>query len=117
MDICVVSERPITRAQVILSAKVVGALQMLDGGEADDKIIAVLENDNFWGDVEDVSELPKVLVERLQHYFSTYKLVPGQGKRVLIEQVLHYQQAQKLVLAAMEDYQNAYGEQMENEKG
>lgn len=117
MDICVVSERPITRAEVILSAKVVGALQMLDGGEADDKIIAVLENDNFWGEIEDVSELPKILVERLQHYFSTYKLVPGQEKRVSIEKVLDSQQAQQLVLAAMEDYQNAYGEQMEDEKG
>jgi len=104
MDICVVSERPITRSEVILSAKVVGALQMLDGGEADDKIIAVLENDNFWGDVEDISGLPKILVERLQHYFSTYKLVPGQEKRVSFEKVLNYKQAHQLVLAAMEDY-------------
>jgi inorganic pyrophosphatase len=112
-----VSERPITRAEVILSAKVVGGLQMLDGGEADDKIIAVLENDNFWGDVEDVSGLPKILVERLQHYFSTYKLVPGQEKRVSIEAVLDCQQAQKLVSAAMEDYQNAYGAQKQTEKG
>ena len=117
MDICVVSERPITRAEVILSAKVVGALQMLDGGEADDKIIAVLENDNFWGDVEDISGLPKILVERLQHYFSTYKLVPGQEKRVSIEAVLDYRQPQQLVSAAMEDYQTAYGAQMRSEKG
>jgi len=117
MDICVVSERPITRSEVILSAKVIGALQMLDGGEADDKIIAVLENDNFWGEVEDVSGLPKVLVERLEHYFSTYKLVPGQEKRVSIEKVLNHKQAQQLVLAAMEDYQNAYGSQVQSEKG
>ncbi len=117
MDICVVSERPITRAEVILSAKVVGALQMLDDGEADDKIIAVLENDNFWGDVEDISGLPKILVERLEHYFSTYKLVPGQEKRVSIEAVLDHQQAQKLVSAAIDDYQSVYGAQMHVEKG
>lgn len=45
LDICVVSERPIARAELILNARVVGGLPMLDGGEADDKIIAVLEND------------------------------------------------------------------------
>lgn len=117
MDICVVSERPITRAEVILSAKIVGALQMLDGGEADDKIIAVLENDNYWGNVEDISGLPEILIERLQHYFSTYKLIPGQEKRVSIEKVLNNQQAQLLISAAMEDYRNAYGAQMQGEKG
>lgn len=108
MDICVVSERPITRAEVILNAKVIGALQMIDGGEADDKIIAVLENDNFWGDIDDISGLPKVLVERLQHYFSTYKMIPGSDKRVFIEKVLHCEQAQRLVEASILDYQEAY---------
>ena len=51
LDICVLSERPITRAEVILNCNPVGGLQMIDGGEADDKIIAVLSNDPIWGDV------------------------------------------------------------------
>jgi len=70
-----------------------------------------------WKGLEDVSGLPKVLVERLEHYFSTYKLVPGQEKRVSIEKVLNHKQAQQLVLVAMEDYQNAYGSQVQSEKG
>ena len=65
LDICVISERPITRADILLSARVVGGLRMIDDGEADDKIIAVLENDLVWGDVGDVAELPENLVERL----------------------------------------------------
>lgn len=77
LDICVLSERPITRAEVILNARVIGGLKMIDGDEADDKIVAVLDNDNFWGNVHDITELPEVLVERLRHYFTTYKLVPG----------------------------------------
>ncbi|MDF3011692.1 MAG: inorganic pyrophosphatase, partial [Burkholderiales bacterium] len=77
LDICVISERPIARSELIVPARVVGGLQLLDRGEADDKIVAVLEGDFVWGEVRDVGELPKILVERLHHYFSTYKLVPG----------------------------------------
>jgi inorganic pyrophosphatase len=109
LDICVVSERPITRSEVILNARVVGALQMVDSGDADDKIIAVLENDNFWGDVQDISGLPEILVERLEHYFSTYKMVPGVSARVNIDRVLDHADAKKLVEAAIADYQDLFG--------
>ena len=57
LDICVISERPINRSEVILNARVVGGLPMLDGGEADDKIIAVLNNDHLWAHVEDIGPL------------------------------------------------------------
>jgi inorganic pyrophosphatase len=108
LDICVVSERPISRPEVILNARVVGGLQAIDGGEADDKIIAVLENDNFWGDVDDISELPANMVDRLKHYFETYKLIPGKI-HLSIEAVLNKDQALKIVEASMEDYELEYG--------
>ncbi len=78
LDICVLSERTISRNEIIVRGRVIGGLQMIDRGEADDKIIAVLENDLVWGGARDVKDVPPVLVERLQHYFLTYKLVPGQ---------------------------------------
>jgi inorganic pyrophosphatase len=78
LDICVLSERAIARNEIIVRGRVIGGLQMIDGGEADDKIISVLENDYVWGGARNVSDVPPVLVERLQHYFLTYKLVPGQ---------------------------------------
>lgn len=109
LDICVVSERPINRAEIILTVRVVGGLHTIDGGEADDKIIGVLENDNFWGDVPDIEDLPTRLIERLQHYFSTYKLTPGKPSSVTIEEVYGNKHAQKVVEAAMEDYRQAYG--------
>jgi len=109
LDICVISERAMTRAEVILDARVVGGLLATDGGEADDKIIAVLANDKFWKDVQDVSQVPEILVERLWHYFSTYKMVPGQEPPMLIERVLDRSQALQVVVAAMEDYEEAYG--------
>jgi inorganic pyrophosphatase len=71
LDICVLSERPITRNEILIRARVVGGLQMVDDGDADDKIIAVLDNDYVYGTARDIADLPKVLVERLQHYFAT----------------------------------------------
>ena len=56
LDICVYSERHINRSDIILSARVVGGIQMIDDGEADDKIIAILDGDNVWGDVQDIAE-------------------------------------------------------------
>ena len=94
LDICVISERPITRSEILLSARVVGGIQMVDDGEADDKIVAVLDNDPFWDKVEELASVPKALVERLVHYFSTYKLMPWKENRVSIVQV--YDRKQRL---------------------
>jgi inorganic pyrophosphatase len=110
LDICVISERPIERSDLILNARVVGGLQMIDNKEADDKIIAVLANDNLYGDVVSVHDLPQVLVERLQHYFSTYKLVPGMEHQVTIDEVYDADFANKVVKAAMEDYDEFFGQ-------
>lgn len=110
LDICVFSERPINRGEIIINARVVGGLQMIDGGEADDKIIAVLENDQVWGDVTDVSELPDNLIKRLRHYFSTYKMIPGEkSQRVTIEKVYGREHAIKVVEASIKDYELVYG--------
>lgn len=109
LDICVISERPITKSEVILNARVVGGVQMIDHGEADDKVVAVLENDSFWGNVTDISELPAVLVERLRHYFSTYKLIPEEAAQFSVERVYDREYAFRVVAAAIEDYDEAYG--------
>jgi len=109
LDICVISERPLTRAEVILNARVIGGLQAIDEGEADDKIIAVLDNDEFWQEVQDVSQLPGILVERLQHYFSTYKMGPGGTSQMSIKKVYDREHALQVVTAAIEDYAEVYG--------
>jgi inorganic pyrophosphatase len=108
MDICVFSERPINRSEIILTARVIGGLQMIDHNQVDDKIIAVLVNDNIWGDVNDIGGLPKVLVERLRHYFSTYKMIPGQDTRVSIEKVYDCHHARKVIEASIQDYKELF---------
>lgn len=111
LDICVLSERPINRAEIVLDARVIGGLQMIDDGEADDKIVAVLHNDNVWGGAEDIGDVPQILIERLRHYFLTYKLVPGEtGKEVRIDATFGAEAAHVLIDAAMRDYADEYGE-------
>ena len=104
LDICVISERPIARAELIVPARVVGGIQLLDRGEADDKIVAVLEGDYVWSGVSDLSDLPLILVERLQHYFSTYKLVPGESLQIEVQRVYGVVHAASVIDAAMADY-------------
>jgi inorganic pyrophosphatase len=106
LDICVISERPITRAELIVPARVVGGIQLLDRGEADDKIVAVLEGDYVWSGVNDLADLPRILVERLQHYFSTYKLVPGADLQISVQDVYGLDHAVRVVEAAIADYRS-----------
>lgn len=109
LDVCVLSERPIMKSEIIVRARVVGGIQMVDHGDADDKIIAVLDNDYVYGSARDVSDLPPVLVERLQHYFATYKLVPERPSSVSIERMYGKSHALDVVNAAIRDYAAAFG--------
>ncbi|MEO8178074.1 MAG: inorganic pyrophosphatase [Deltaproteobacteria bacterium] len=110
LDICVMSERAITRSDIVLDARVIGGIQMVDNNEADDKIVAVLDNDQVWGGVRELSELPPALLERLTHYFSTYKLVPGSPNKVRLAASYARAHAEQVIVASQEDYNEVYGE-------
>jgi inorganic pyrophosphatase len=109
VDVCVVSERPIARAEIIVNARVVGGLQVVDRGEADDKLIAVLANDHIWSNAQDISDLPEAMIDRIQHYFSTYKSMPDQESVISIQRIYGCQHAMHVVTAALEDYDEEYG--------
>jgi inorganic pyrophosphatase len=110
LDICVLSERHISNSEIVLKARVVGGLPMIDHNEADDKIIAILDRDNMWGGVTDISELPPVLVDRLRHYFSTYKSLVVDDKNIKIDKMYGREHAFQVVQAAMADYVEEFGE-------
>lgn len=109
LDICVLTERPITRANIIMDVRVVGGLRMIDHEEVDDKIVGIFEKDNVWGDTREISDLPDVLIERLVHYFNTYKWVPGEESGVVIETPYNAAMARKIVTAARADYRAEFG--------
>ena len=106
LDICVLSERPVDKADIVMTAKVVGGLRMLDSGEADDKIIAVLANDPFWAATETLDDIPINVVERLDHYFRTYKLTDPAKPSVEIETRYGREEAHAVVAASIEDYEH-----------
>jgi len=109
LDICVLSERAITRSEILVAARVIGGLAMIDADEADDKIIAVLDNDYVYGEARDIGDVPRVLVERLQHYFLTYKLVPDRPTTARIKRVYGREHAFDVVRAAIDDYAESFG--------
>ena len=109
LDICVISERPINHSEVLLRARVVGGLKIIDRGEADDKIIAVLEGDYVWGEAQELGDLPAALLERIEHYFSTYKLVPDQPSGIAVTGRYGFAQAAAVIRAAIEDYADMFG--------
>jgi inorganic pyrophosphatase len=108
LDICVLSERPISRAEVLLHAAVIGGLPMLDGGQADDKILAVLHGDPLYGEIGELEDLPGVLVDRLIHYFSTYKLPHTGDDRVSVGDPYERHHAEAVVSAALADYRREF---------
>jgi inorganic pyrophosphatase len=109
LDICVLTERPISRAEVILRVRVIGVLRTLDDGQADDKIVAVLGNDPLGDEMQDISEVRKTTVDRLQHYFATYKMTSTHSNAVKMTGVHGREQALAIVEAAMTDYEQAFG--------
>jgi inorganic pyrophosphatase len=76
LDICVLTEKAILRGDILLTAIPIGGIRAIDGDEADDKIIAVLKDDLVYKDIRNIHDCPGNLIERLSHYFLTYKDFP-----------------------------------------
>jgi inorganic pyrophosphatase len=111
IDVCVLTERPITHGGILVSARTIGGLRMFDGSEADDKILAVLEGDPAYGAFRDVSDCPASLVERLRHYFLTYKDMPGAAvRKAEITHVYGAAEAMEVILCSLDDYRDRFGD-------
>jgi inorganic pyrophosphatase len=110
MDVCVLTEKSIPRGDILLRAIPIGGLRMIDGGEVDDKIIAVLEIDLVYGETRDIEALPRTLVDRMRHYFLTYKDVPGSEHRTCeITHVYGREEAYEVIRRSQVDYQARFG--------
>ncbi len=114
LDICVLSERTFNQGNIICEAKVIGGFRMIDGGEADDKIIAVLKGDQAYGEINDISEMPKLVIDRVRHFFLTYKDLDGGAKNVEISHVYGRDEAYKVIQLSSEDYTAKYGNADDN---
>lgn len=111
MDICVLTEKAFAHGSFFLRAKPIGGLRMIDGQQADDKIIAVLVSDVAYGHIEDIADCPVGLVDRLKHYFLSYKQLPGAGpRRVEIAGVYGHAEAFDVIDRSMRDYRKKFGD-------
>lgn len=110
LDICVLTEKPIANIGILVNARPIGGLRMIDNNTADDKIIAVLENDIMYGDCTQLKDLPRGMVDRLRQYFLTYKQSPDvQRPPVEIPQVYDADEATEVILRSRNDYQHHFG--------
>jgi inorganic pyrophosphatase len=111
MDICVLTEKAFTHGDFFVRARPIGGLRMIDGLEADDKIISVLESDVAYGHIKELSEAPKGLVDRIKHYFLSYKQLPEEApRRVEITDAYGRDEALEVIKRSLEDYRERYGE-------
>lgn len=108
IDICLLTEKTIAHGDILVDAKPIGGFRMIDGKEADDKILCVLRNDVVYGNYKDVSELPEVVVKRLKHYFLTYKDLPGTAMVAEIPDTYGAEEAREVIKLAMEDYSERF---------
>jgi len=108
LDIIVLCEKIISHGNIMCEAKPIGGIRLIDGGEADDKIIAVLKGDEVYGQFDDLSQLPEGIVERLKHYFLTYKNLPGEKAHIEITNVYGKEEAHEVILTSVEDYKHSY---------
>lgn len=111
LDICVLTERNITHGNILIPAIPIGGFRMIDGGEADDKIIAILKGDEVYNQWKSIEDCPTAIINRLRHYFLTYKQMPGEvpQKTVEITHVYSKSEAHEIIARSIKDYDSHYG--------
>lgn len=106
LDVCLLTEKEITHGDILVKARPIGGFRMIDGNEADDKIIAVMHGDAVYGEYKDITDVPKGVIIRLEHYFLTYKDFPGEKRGCEITHTYGVKEAHKVIKASMKDYRN-----------
>ena len=104
LDILVLSEHHIPRGDITLKATPIGGFCLIDGGEADDKIVAVLKGDKVFEQYTDINQLPQGILERFEHYFLTYKSLPDAPNICEIAYSYGREESHKVIETAIADY-------------
>lgn len=111
MDICVLTEKVISHGDIIVRAIPIGGFRMIDGGQADDKIIAIMNGDGLYSQWSNIEDCPRAFVDRLKHYFLTYKDLPGSEERACeITHVYGREEAMEVIRRSRQDYTSRFGQ-------
>ncbi|HMP92284.1 MAG TPA: inorganic diphosphatase, partial [Phnomibacter sp.] len=106
LDILVLSSISV-QPLCVIEAKVIGVMQMVDQGEADDKIIAVAAHDMSVNHLNNVEEMPKHFFKELRQFFEDYKKL--ENKTVKVEEFGDKAMALSIIRDAMEHYRQVFG--------
>ena len=107
LDILILSQIEIV-PMCIVEAKVIGVMRMLDGGEMDDKIIAVAANDMSVNHINNIEELPPHSLKELKNFFEDYKKL--ENKEVVVEDFQNKATALKIIEQSIVDYQEKFAQ-------
>lgn len=83
LDVIVLATYPLN-VGILVVARPVGILNMIDSGDADDKVIAVPVEDKRWEDVQNLEDLNKHTLKEITHFLETYKNLKGKPSEVVI---------------------------------
>jgi inorganic pyrophosphatase len=105
LDIVVLTQVTVV-PRCLIPSKVIGVMRMIDRGEADDKIIAVAEQDVSVSHINDVDQLPEYFRMELKHFFENYKTL--ENKKVVVDEFDSKAKAMEIIQQSIELYQKTY---------
>ena len=79
---------------------------MIDRGEADDKIIAVAEQDVSVSHIESMASVPDYLLQELKHFFENYKTL--ENKKVVVDEFQSKEKAMEIILQSIDLYKKMF---------
>ncbi|MGY6562429.1 MAG: inorganic diphosphatase [Luteibaculaceae bacterium] len=105
LDILVITSIEIP-PMCLVEARVIGVMRMIDQGEADDKIIAVANNDMSVKHINAIEDLPPHTTIEMRRFFEDYKKL--ENKDVRVEEFLGKAEALKIVKEAIALYHKTF---------
>ena len=105
LDVVLLTTHPLVPG-LLLTARPVGVLDMIDDGESDAKIIAVPSKDPRWKEVKDLTDINAHTIEEIKHFFETYKQI--QKKSVTIPTIRNAQAAKEVIKEGVELYKKEF---------
>ncbi len=105
LDVVLLTTHPLVPG-LLLTARPVGVLDMVDDGESDAKVIAVPVKDPRWNEVKDLSDINPHTIEEIRHFFETYKQI--QKKTVTIPTIRDAKAAKEVILESIALYKSQF---------
>lgn len=78
LDAMVLTTEPLAPG-ILVRARPVGIMDMVDDGDPDAKILAVPTEDPRWNNVQDIGDVNPHTIKEVEHFFCTYKQLQGKS--------------------------------------